>query len=212
MRLNRSLSILGLVAALPLLTASYAFSCEKDAATASAGTCAAKAATASVGTCAAKTADAKTASAGTCAAKSADAASAGTCAAKSADAKTAGAGCCGGAATAATADAKTAGADCGSKAANVMSTYKVAGMTCGGCVSQVEAAVAKLENASIQECKVSLENGQAVVVSNGPVCTETVAQAITDAGFKAEYIVSADENTSEEPKAETETEEAAATM
>lgn len=179
MRLNRSLSILGLVAALPLLTASYAFSCEKDAATASAGTCAAKAATASVGTCAAK----------------------------SADAKTAGAGCCGGAATA---DAKTAGADCGSKAANVMSTYKVAGMTCGGCVSQVEAAVAKLENASIQECKVSLENGQAVVVSNGPVCTETVAQAITDAGFKAEYIVSADENTSEEPKAETE--EAAATM
>jgi copper chaperone CopZ len=152
-----------------VLAAGSAFACDKDAKTASAGSaCGAKAASA----------DAKVASSG-----------AGCCAA-GAKAASAGAGCSD-AAKAASADAKVAGsgsACSGEKAAAAMVVYNVSGMTCGGCATKVEAAVANLKMDGVNACTVDVEKGVAVVtVADGKqVDSEKLAQAITAAGFPAE--------------------------
>ena len=58
-------------------------------------------------------------------------------------------------------------------------TYKVAGMTCGGCVRSVTNALAHLSPEL--EVEVSLEEGTALV--RGDHSAEAVKQAIEDAGF-----------------------------
>lgn len=235
MRIHRVLSILGLAVAVPMLVASMSFACEKScsgnkasAATASAQTagskddcaakCAASAKTASASDCAGKV-DAASAGAG-CAGKATAAAAGAGCAGK-ADAASAGASCAGKATASAAGscgshEAKHAscGADCnmaccaGKTAATI--TYKVAGMTCMGCVKQVEAAVAKMELENVESVTVNLDDANAVVTTNGPVDAIAVADAITKAGFKAEFAGAEHPATA---KAETEKkEEPAATM
>jgi copper chaperone CopZ len=146
-----------------VLAAGSALACDKaDAKSASAGSaCGAKAAAA----------DAKVASSGSaCTAKAASAdakvASSGAgCCAAGAQAASAGAGCSD-AAKAANADAKVAGsgsACSGEKAAAAMVVYNVSGMTCGGCATKVEAAVASLKMEGVDACTVDLEKGVAVV-------------------------------------------------
>jgi len=215
MRKNRILPILGLALALPLLIASMAFACESS--------CGSKASAASASTASvtdAATADAKTASGKSCSASQKAACAA---ANKGATAVAAGAGssCSASkaatAATAASADAKDAcGVDCakaccaGAKAA--MITYNVSGMTCMGCVKQVEAAVAKMEIENLESVTVNLDGKNAVLTTTGPVDAKAVAAAITKAGFPAEFATAAASETEEEAKEEKEADESAATM
>jgi len=63
-------------------------------------------------------------------------------------------------------------------------TFKVDGMKCGGCVTNVTNAIREL--ATIEECSVSLEEGTAVVVGN--IAVDDVISAITKAGFSAVFI------------------------
>jgi len=63
-------------------------------------------------------------------------------------------------------------------------TFKVNGMKCEGCVTNVTNAIRELE--TIEECSVSLEEGAAVVVGN--VAVDDVISAITKAGFSAVFI------------------------
>ena len=58
-------------------------------------------------------------------------------------------------------------------------TYKVGGMTCGGCVRSVTNALERLSPEI--EVEVSLENGSARV--RGDHSEGTIKQAIEDAGF-----------------------------
>jgi copper chaperone CopZ len=64
--------------------------------------------------------------------------------------------------------------------------FRVTGMTCGGCASKIQAAVAALEIEGVEAVEVNVENGTAVVRCRGKVCTTTLKSAITDAGFPAE--------------------------
>ncbi|MBZ0270298.1 heavy-metal-associated domain-containing protein, partial [bacterium] len=173
------------------------------AATASAGSCEGKTTAAAASSCEGKAA---TASAGSCAGK-ATAAAAGSCAGKAADAATAGASCDKGAAHAskhAECGGDCAKACCAGKSA-AMITYKVSGMTCMGCVKQVEAAVAKMELDNVESVSVSLDGSNAVVTTTGPVDAMAVAEAITKAGFQAEFAgaehAQADKKTDEEAAA-----------
>ena len=63
-------------------------------------------------------------------------------------------------------------------------TFKVEGMKCGGCVTNVTNAVKELT--SVEECSVNLEEGTAMVAGN--ISTDDVINAITKAGFKATLI------------------------
>jgi copper chaperone CopZ len=155
--------------------------------------------------CSAKGAAAQTAGAGSsCSAKGAAAQSAGagsSCSAKGAAAKSAGAGSsC--SAKGAAAQTASAGSSCSAKG-TVMTTaaadgeylivYDVSGMTCGGCASQVQAAVQKLDMKQISAVEVDLEGHRAVIhCTSDDVCRETVGKAITEAGFPAELIVQAE--------------------
>jgi len=186
----RSLALVAL--ATFVLGAGSALACDKDGKTASAGSgCAdkvasadAKVASSGSGCTAAKSADAQAASAGSgCCGAEAASAGAG-CADKAASA---GSGCT----AAKSADAKVAGAgpSChGENAAAAMVVYNVSGMTCGGCASKVEAAVANLKMDGVDGCTVDLEKGIAVVnVAEGKeIDSDALAKAITDAGFPAE--------------------------
>ena len=155
--------------------------------------------------CSTKGASASAAGAGHCAAKgaSASAAGAGQCAAKGASASAASAGgCCASKGTASAASASASAPSCGAagnaaksasastaapaKTAAAASTlvYKVSGMTCGGCASKVQGAVAKMANVS--GCTVDLDKAQAVVTTSGSVDTGEIQKAITDAGFPAQ--------------------------
>jgi len=204
MRKNRMLPTLGLALALPLLIASLAFACDGDKTSAS------TASTAQAGDkagCAAKCTGAKaaTASSASCAGKTA---SASHCAGK-ADAAAAGSQCEGKAAQ--TADAKSA-ADCAGKSASMI-TYTVSGMTCMGCVKQVEAAVAKLEMQNVESVSVNLEDHNAVVTTTGPVDAVAVATAISEAGFPAELSNAVPtDDAAKASAAKDSTEEPAATM
>lgn len=62
----------------------------------------------------------------------------------------------------------------------MISRYKVAGMTCGGCASGVRAAVSALDG--VIDVEVDLETGDVIVSSSGDVTAEARA-AIADAGY-----------------------------
>ena len=64
-------------------------------------------------------------------------------------------------------------------------TFKVEGMKCGGCVTNVTNAVNELS--AVEACSVDLEQGTAVV--SGAVSTDDVISAITKAGFQATLMV-----------------------
>ncbi|NNE44219.1 MAG: heavy-metal-associated domain-containing protein [Gemmatimonadetes bacterium] len=69
--------------------------------------------------------------------------------------------------------------------------YNVSGMTCGGCASKIEAAVAELKLDSVKACEIDLDAATATVKIDGDVPAETatiIANAITEAGFKAEAV------------------------
>jgi copper chaperone len=59
------------------------------------------------------------------------------------------------------------------------STYKVSGMTCGGCARSVEQAIK--EAAPQATVLVDLQNGKVTVEGVGP---STVAKAVDNAGFE----------------------------
>lgn len=61
-------------------------------------------------------------------------------------------------------------------------TYKVAGMTCGGCVKSVTAALAK----AAPGAAVSVDREAGLVSVAGDVAAETVKRAVEDAGFDYE--------------------------
>ncbi len=149
----------------------------------------AMAATAGAGSsCAAKT-DAATAGGQHCASKAvAQTAGAGAgCCAKDAAAKAASAGSsCTGDAAAAKANRMASATPNADAAAASLVVYSVSGMTCGGCASKVESAVAKLALKNVAGCTVDLEKGQAIVTTTGDVDREAIQKAITAAGFPAQ--------------------------
>ena len=176
-------------------------SCAKtaDAAVASAqaggdGCCAAKAASVKTAGSGCGTA-AKTANAGSgcgSAAKSASYANAGSgcgTAAKSAGYANAGSGCGSSAKAANTASASSGCSPSAKGAEYTMVVFKVSGMTCGGCASKIEAAVAALEMKGVEAVVVDVEGGTATIRTSSDVCTKTLESAITKAGFPAEIAL-----------------------
>jgi len=67
-----------------------------------------------------------------------------------------------------------------------MVVFNVSGMTCGGCASKIEAAVAALEMKGVEAVVVDVEAGTATVQTSSEVCKKTLKSAITEAGFPAE--------------------------
>ena len=200
MRTNRMLSILGLAVAIPMLVASMAFACEKS--------CSGKTSAASVKS--ASTAAAQTAAPAGGTAACPVSSCAGKASAKSAAA--CGPDCakeCCAPKTASTCGADCEKACCAGKAA-AMITYKVSGMTCMGCVKQVESAVAKLELENVQKVAVNLDDHNAVLTTSGPVDAAAIATAITKAGFEAK--VASAERTEKATDEKAETKDTASTM
>lgn len=62
------------------------------------------------------------------------------------------------------------------------STYRVAGMTCGHCVSSVRAAVSAVEG--VNEVEVDLATGELVVISETRVDADAVRSAVDAAGYE----------------------------
>ena len=63
-------------------------------------------------------------------------------------------------------------------------TFTISGMTCGGCVGAVKAALKKTKG--VTEYEVSLEAGEATVTFNPAETTvDAIAEAITKTGFTA---------------------------
>jgi copper chaperone len=62
------------------------------------------------------------------------------------------------------------------------STYTVKGMTCGHCVSSVQAEVEGL--AGVSQVEVDLANGAVTVTSERPLEIETVRAAVEEAGYE----------------------------
>jgi copper chaperone CopZ len=62
--------------------------------------------------------------------------------------------------------------------------FKVGGMKCGGCVTNVTNAVKEL--AGIEECNVSLDDATATVA--GAATADEIINAITSAGFQASQM------------------------
>lgn len=60
--------------------------------------------------------------------------------------------------------------------------FNVKGMMCGGCVAKATAAVSKLPG--YQACEFDLKTASAVV--KGDIDPETVARALTQAGYPAQ--------------------------
>ena len=81
-----------------------------------------------------------------------------------------------------------------------MIVFNVSGMTCGGCASKIQAAVAALEMEGVESVEVDVEEGQAVVKTSGKVCTKTLKTTITEAGFPAEIVDADLESKDEEAK------------
>lgn len=61
-------------------------------------------------------------------------------------------------------------------------TYTVAGMTCGHCVSAVTEEVAKIFG--IVDVQVDLASGAVTVVSENPIDEATVQEAVVEAGYE----------------------------
>jgi copper chaperone len=62
------------------------------------------------------------------------------------------------------------------------SVYEVSGMTCGHCVSAVQAELALLDG--VQEVDVVLETGRVTVASDRPLDPAAVAAAVDEAGYQ----------------------------
>ena len=60
-------------------------------------------------------------------------------------------------------------------------TYTVTGMTCGHCVSSVTEEVSAIPG--VTEVKIDLPTGAVTVTSQAPLQRETVAAAVTEAGY-----------------------------
>ena len=110
------------------------------------------------------------------------------CASKAA-AKTASAGS--GCSSAKAASAEYAGATANTQ----MIVFTVSGMTCGGCASKIESAVAALEMEGVEGCEIDVAGGKATIRTSGKVCTKTLESAITKAGFTAEIVDAGSEST-----------------
>jgi copper chaperone CopZ len=70
-------------------------------------------------------------------------------------------------------------------------------MTCGGCATKIESAVADLKMNGVKECAIDLEAATATVTyepteDKAPDAT-MIAKAITEAGFKAEVRTAQEE-------------------
>jgi copper ion binding protein len=61
-------------------------------------------------------------------------------------------------------------------------TYDVKGMTCGHCVAYVSNALGNLPG--VDAVDVDLDAGTATVTSDGPVDTDAVREAVTEAGYE----------------------------
>ncbi|HEY8373177.1 MAG TPA: copper ion binding protein [Pseudonocardiaceae bacterium] len=61
-------------------------------------------------------------------------------------------------------------------------TYTVQGMTCGHCVSAVREEIGKLDG--VREVDVNLETGKVRVLSDGPLPTDRVREAVDEAGYE----------------------------
>ncbi len=61
-------------------------------------------------------------------------------------------------------------------------TYTVAGMTCGHCVSAVTEEVAKI--LGVVDVQVDLASGAVTVVSENPIDEATVQEAVVEAGYE----------------------------
>jgi copper chaperone len=62
------------------------------------------------------------------------------------------------------------------------SSFAVAGMTCGHCVSAVTSELSKIPGVS--EVEVDLASGTVVLASEAPVPVEAVASAVDEAGYQ----------------------------
>ena len=62
------------------------------------------------------------------------------------------------------------------------STYTVAGMTCGHCVSAVTAEIGELPG--VEQVTVDLDSGVVTVTSEGPLDGAAVAAAVDEAGYR----------------------------
>lgn len=61
-------------------------------------------------------------------------------------------------------------------------TYNVAGMTCGHCVSAVTGAIAQLEG--VIDVAVDLDSGRTTVTSEAPLDAATVRAGVDEAGYQ----------------------------
>lgn len=61
-------------------------------------------------------------------------------------------------------------------------TYQVAGMTCGHCVSAVTAGLEQLD--AVTDVEVALETGAVTVASTTPIDLDDVRAAIEGAGYE----------------------------
>ena len=59
-------------------------------------------------------------------------------------------------------------------------SYTVEGMTCGHCAASVREEVSELDG--VRSVDVDVESGRVVVNSDGPLTTDAVAAAVTEAG------------------------------
>ncbi|WP_283134080.1 heavy-metal-associated domain-containing protein [Rhizohabitans arisaemae] len=62
------------------------------------------------------------------------------------------------------------------------SQFTVSGMTCGHCVMSVKEEVGQIPG--VKEIDVDLASGTVKVVSEGPVDTDAVRAAVTEAGYQ----------------------------
>jgi copper chaperone CopZ len=172
-------------------TADAAVASAKVAPASGKGCCAAKSAAAASATQAASVSNAPSGS--SCSSvKAASASNASHCG-SAVKAAGAGSSCAYGAKVASAEGAKgVCGADCakaccaGADGVSTAITFRVTGMTCGGCASKVQAAVAALGIEGVEAVEVDVQGGTAVVRCKGKVCTKSLKSAITEAGFPAE--------------------------
>jgi copper chaperone CopZ len=63
-----------------------------------------------------------------------------------------------------------------------ISTYTVAGMTCGHCVNAVSSEISKV--ARVTDVTVDLNSGVVTVTSDGPVDRDAIVAAVDEAGYE----------------------------
>ena len=65
---------------------------------------------------------------------------------------------------------------------STMSTYRVTGMTCGGCAGKVTNQVEQL--ADVTDVDVDLATGNITLTSNSPISDDAVQRAVEQAGYQ----------------------------